>query len=35
MRNNWLFAGSVRADKRAAAIMSLVHPARLNGHKRS
>lgn len=31
-RNNWLFAGSVRARKRAAAIMSLVHSARLNGH---
>ena len=24
-RNNWLFAGSLRADKRAAAVMSLVH----------
>ena len=31
-RNNWLFAGSLRAGQRAAAIMSLVHPARLNGH---
>ena len=31
-RNNWLFAGSLRAGKRAAAIMSLVHSARLNGH---
>jgi len=30
--NNWLFAGSLRAGKRAAAIMSLVHSARLNGH---
>jgi hypothetical protein len=30
-RNNWLFAGSLRAGKRAAAIMSLVHSARLNG----
>jgi len=29
-RNNWLFAGSLRAGKRAAAIMSLVHSARLN-----
>jgi transposase len=27
-RNNWLFAGSLRAGKRAAAIMSLVHSAR-------
>ena len=31
-RKNWLFAGSLRAGKRAAAIMSLVHSARLNGH---
>jgi len=31
-RNNWLFAGSLRAGKRAAAIMSLVNSARLNGH---
>jgi len=31
-RNNWLFAGSLRAGKRAAAIMSLIHSARLNGH---
>jgi transposase len=31
-RSNWLFAGSLRAGKRAAAIMSLVHSARLNGH---
>jgi transposase len=30
-RNNWLFAGSQRAGKRAAAVMSLVHSARLNG----
>lgn len=30
--DNWLFAGSLRAGKRAAAIMSLVHSARLNGH---
>jgi transposase len=30
-RQNWLFAGSLRAGKRAAAIMSLVHSARLNG----
>ena len=31
-RNNWLFAGSLRAGKRAEAVMSLVHCARLNGH---
>jgi hypothetical protein len=31
-RNNWLFAGSLRSGKRAAAIMSLIHSARLNGH---
>ena len=31
-RNNWLFAGSLRAGKRAAAVMSLVHSARLNRH---
>lgn len=31
-RNNWLFAGSLRAGKRAAAVMSLVHSVRLNGH---
>jgi transposase len=30
-RANWLFAGSLRAGKRAA-VMSLVHSARLNGH---
>ena len=31
-RNNWLFAGSLRAGRRAAAIMSLIHSARMNGH---
>jgi transposase len=31
-RSNWLFAGSLRAGKRAAAIMSLVHSARINGY---
>jgi transposase len=31
-RSNWLFAGSLRAGKRAAAIMSPIHSARLNGH---
>jgi hypothetical protein len=28
---NWLFAGSLRAGKRAAAVMSLIHSAKLNG----
>jgi transposase len=32
-RNNWLFAGSLRAGKRAAAVMSLIHSAKLNGHE--
>ena len=31
-RSNWLFAGSLRSGKRAAAIMSLIQCARLNGH---
>src|SRR6202050_2505592 len=31
-RSNWLFAGSHRAGKRAAAIMSLIQSAKLNGH---
>lgn len=31
-RSNWLFAGSLRSGKRAAAIMSLVQSARMNGH---
>jgi transposase len=31
-RSNWLFAGSLRAGKRAAASMSLIHSARMNGH---
>ncbi len=31
-RNNWLFAGSLRAGKRAATIMSLIQSAKLNGH---
>lgn len=30
-RNNWLFAGSLRAGQRAAAIMSLIQSAKLNG----
>lgn len=32
-RTNWLFAGSLRAGQRAAAIMSLIHTARINGHE--
>ena len=32
-RSNWLYAGSLRAGQRAAAIMSLVHSARINGHE--
>lgn len=32
-RSNWLFAGSLRAGKRAAAIMSLLHSARINAHE--
>lgn len=31
-RSNWLFAGSLRSGKRAVAIMSLIHSARMNGH---
>jgi transposase len=31
-RSNWLFAGSLRAGQRAAAVMSLIQSARLNGH---
>jgi len=31
-RSNWLFAGSLRAGKRAAAVISLIQSARLNGH---
>jgi hypothetical protein len=31
-RNNWLFAGSLRAGQRAAAVMSLVQSARMTGH---
>ena len=31
-RSNWLFAGSLRAGKRNAAIMSLIQSAKLNGH---
>ncbi len=31
-RNHWLFVGSLRAGQRAAAVMSLVQSAKLNGH---
>jgi len=31
-RSNWLFAGSLRSGQRAAAIMSLIQSAKLNGH---
>jgi len=31
-RSNWLFAGSLRGGQRAAAVMSLIQSARLNGH---
>ena len=31
-RSNWLFAGSPRAGRRAAAVMSLIQSAKLNGH---
>ena len=31
-RSNWLFAGSLRAGQRAAAVMSLLHSAKLSGH---
>lgn len=30
-RSNWLFAGSLRSGKRAAAIMSLIQSARMDG----
>jgi hypothetical protein len=31
-RANWLFAGSLRSGQRAAAVMTLIQSARLNGH---
>jgi hypothetical protein len=31
-RSNWLFTGSLRAGQRAAAVMSLIQSARMNGH---
>lgn len=30
-RQDWLFAGNLRAGKRAAAVMSLIQSAKLNG----
>ena len=32
LRKNWLFAGSLRAGQHAAAVMSLIQSAVLNGH---
>lgn len=32
-RKKWLFAGSLRSGQRAAAIMSLIQSAKLNGHE--
>lgn len=32
-RKNWLFAGSLRSGQRAAAVMSLIQSAKLNGHE--
>jgi transposase len=31
-RNNWMFAGSLRAGQRAANVMSLIQSAKLNRH---
>ena len=31
-RKNWLFAGSLRAGQRAAAVIRPIQSARLNGH---
>jgi transposase len=31
-RSNWLFAGSLRSGQRAAAVMSLIQSAKMNGH---
>lgn len=31
-RSNWLFAGSLRAGRQAAAVMSLIQSVRINGH---
>lgn len=32
-RSNWLFAGTLRGGQRAAAAMSLIQSAKLNGHE--
>jgi len=32
IRKNWLFVGSVRAGRRQAAVISLIHSAKLHGH---
>jgi hypothetical protein len=31
-RSNWLFAGSLCSGQRAAAVMSLIQSAKMNGH---
>jgi hypothetical protein len=31
-RSHWLFAGSLRSGQRAAAVMTLIQSAKLNGH---
>ena len=31
-RSNWMFAGSLRSGQRAAAVMTLIQSAKLNGH---
>ncbi len=31
-RSNWLFAGFLRTDQRAVAVMALIQSAKLNGH---
>jgi hypothetical protein len=31
-RSNWLLAGSLRSGQRAAAVMTLIQSAKLNGH---
>lgn len=31
-RSTWMFAGSLRAGRRAAVVMSLIQSAKLNGH---
>ena len=31
-RSNWLFAGSLHSGQRAAAVMSLIQSAKMNGH---